>query len=127
MDRVFLDANILFSAAYSEENGLLLFWRLKRIILLTSPYAIEEARRNLKEAAQRERLDVLAGSIEQIPTMSSQSLTVQFPSKDEPIFRAALAGGATHLITGDARHFGALFGKQVMGIWVLRPAAYFKL
>ena len=124
MDRVFLDANVLFSAAYSEDNRLLRFWRLTRVSLLTSPYAIQEARRNLSDDSQRQRLDALVNSIEQIPAMSSQPLAIQLPAKDEPIFRGALAGRATHLVTGDAQYFGAFFDKKIMGILVLRPASY---
>ncbi len=49
VDRVFLDANVLFSAAYgSSRIGAL--WdraRFGRCRLLASRYAIEEARRNL--------------------------------------------------------------------------------
>jgi predicted nucleic acid-binding protein len=122
MDRVFLDANVLFSAAYSETNRLLKLWQLKRTSLLTWPYAIDEARRNLTDPAQRERLVALAGSLEQIPTLSSQPLTVHLPKKDEPIWRAALAGRATHLLTGDIQHFGTFFDKRIMGILILPPA-----
>ena len=131
MDRVFLDANVLFSAAYSEGNSLLRFWCLPRIALLTLPYAMDEARRNLRGTGQLERLDALVVPIEKVPTMSSQPLiielpTKELPTKDEPIFRGALAGRATHLITGDVQRFGAFFDKAVTGIWVLRPAAYLK-
>ena len=52
MDRVFLDANILFSAAYRRESGLKQLWRISETQLLTSGYAVEEARRNLDEAIE---------------------------------------------------------------------------
>ena len=126
MHRLFLDANVLFSPAYRRENGLLALWKLKRVTLLSSPYAIEEALRNLEDDAQRSRLRRLVRSVEQVRTIASHPLTVDLPSKDEPILRAALAGSATHLITGDSRHFGAFFGKEIMGILVLPPAQYLK-
>ena len=47
MDRVFLDANVLFSAAYVEISGLTRLWTFDNVALLSSAYAIEEARRNL--------------------------------------------------------------------------------
>jgi hypothetical protein len=47
MDRLFLDADVLFSAAYRSEAGLLRFWQLKNAVLSTSHYASEEARVNL--------------------------------------------------------------------------------
>jgi hypothetical protein len=49
---------------------------------------------------------------------------VQLPEKDRPILLAALAGQATHLLTGDAKHFGPYFGQNVAGIFILRPSVY---
>ena len=46
MTRVFLDANVLFSAAWSAQSGLLRIWSLS-LTRVTSPYAIAEAERNL--------------------------------------------------------------------------------
>ena len=43
VDRVFLDANVLFSAAYSEGSRLRELWRLAETELLTSAFALEEA------------------------------------------------------------------------------------
>lgn len=36
----------------------------------------------------------------------------------------AISSGATHLITGDAAHFGVWYGKTLAGILVMRPASY---
>ena len=47
MDRVFLDANVLYSAAYLELTGLARLCSLDDVQLLSSAYAMEEARRNL--------------------------------------------------------------------------------
>jgi hypothetical protein len=47
LDRVFLDANVLYSAAYLKLSGLIRLWNLDEVQLLRSAYAIEEARRNL--------------------------------------------------------------------------------
>lgn len=47
MDRLFLDANILFSAAYRPDAGLRRLWEVPNVELVTSAYAGEEARRNL--------------------------------------------------------------------------------
>jgi predicted nucleic acid-binding protein len=124
MHRLFLDANILFSAAYRPKNGLLALWMLKRVTLLSSPYAIEEARRNLDDNLQRARLRRLVRSVELVRTIASQPLSVELPLKDEPILRAAFAGRATHLLTGDLKHFGKFFGKKVMGILILPPGHY---
>lgn len=56
MDRLFLDANVLFSAAYRPDAGLLQLWKIKNVILCSSAYALEEARINLEEENQRARL-----------------------------------------------------------------------
>ncbi len=47
MDLVFLDANILFSAAYRSDAGLKRLWKLPGARMITSAYAIEETYRNL--------------------------------------------------------------------------------
>jgi hypothetical protein len=33
---------------------------------------------------------------------------------------------ADYLLTGDARHFGHLYGKRIEGLLILRPAQYFE-
>ena len=124
MDRIFLDANVLFSAAYRENSGLIEIWRLKGVRLLSSSYAIEEARRNLAAAEQRRRLQHLLEDLEILETHAAR-LQTTLPEKDQPILAAAVAGRATHLITGDVKHFGEFFGKVLAGVLVLPPAAYF--
>jgi uncharacterized protein len=127
MDRLFLDANVLFSASYRRDSGLLRFWRLKNVMLCSSHYAIEEARINLAEETQRRRLARLAGSL-QIYDAPSLDLPrgLSLPEKDIPIFLAAMAARATHLVTGDFRHFGPYFSKTLQGILILPPREYFK-
>jgi uncharacterized protein len=128
MDRLFLDANILFSAACRRDSGLLQFWRLPGAILCSSRYAFAEARFNLELAEQQRRLENLARRIHFFEAPSRQlSPGMSLPEKDAPIFLAALEAQATHLITGDMRDFGAYFGKRVDGILVLRPAQYLSL
>ena len=127
MDRLFLDANILFSAAYRPNAGLLQFWKLKNVILCSSRYALEEARINLVEEAQRHRLSGLAKRIQLIEASSREIPSGAFlPDKDAPILMAAIEARATHLITGDTRHFGPYFGKRIEGILVLSPSDYLK-
>jgi len=126
MDRLFLDANVLFSAAYRADNGILRLWRLRAIEIMTSRYACEEARRNLPESEQRDRLESLLEGVRIIehsghPPIESEQ---QLPEKDRPILRAAVHSAATHLITGDITHFGRFFGTAVEGIRVLTPGAY---
>jgi uncharacterized protein len=126
MDRLFLDANVLFSAAYRPDAGLLEFWKLSGVVLCSSRYALEEARINSTDEAQH-RLSRLARSIEFSEATPSQSPpAISLPEKDWPIFLAALDARATHLITGDIRHFGPYLGKAIRGILIMTPARYLK-
>ena len=43
MDRLFVDANILFSAAYSRSSSLRQLWNLADTELVSSPFAIQES------------------------------------------------------------------------------------
>ena len=127
MDRLFLDANVLFSAAYRRNAGLLQFWKLKNVILCSSHFALEEARFNLSETAQRARLVRLARTIQLFGAAPGQLPGgVSLPEKDRPILLAAIDAHATHLITGDVRHFGAYFGKSIQGILILPPSFYLR-
>lgn len=128
MDRVFLDANVLFSAAYRSESALRRLWERGGVQLVTSAYAVEEARRNLPAGERRARLDVLLTTVEQVAETAGHPLPagVELPDKDRPILLAALRAGATHLITGDVTHFGRYFGQTVAGMQILPPAAYLR-
>jgi len=125
MDRLFLDANVLFSAAYRSDTGLLELWKL--VVLCSSRYALEEARINLSNEVQRTRLVRLAGKV-RLFDAGERELPhgVALPEKDVPILLAAIEANATHLLTGDIRHFGSLFGKRVEGILVLPPGDYLR-
>lgn len=129
MDRVFLEANVLFSAAFRDGAGVTRLWKVERAALVTSDYALEEARRNLDTSEQLERLDELMPELERVPSVSLDPdlrATVDLREKDWPILGAAVACGASHLITGDHRDFGQYFGTEVMGVLVLTPAQYLK-
>lgn len=127
MDRLFLDANVLFSAAYRANAGLLQFWKLENVSLCSSRYAFEEARINLAKDAQKRRLEKLAGPIEFFDSIPrGLPRNVVLPDKDVPILLAAIAAHSTHLITGDIRHFGRYFGKTIEGLLVSSPADYLR-
>ena len=127
MDCLFLDANVLFSAAYSANAGLLQFWKLKNVVLCSSRYALEEAAINLVQDVQKRRLKKLAAVLEFFEPISRdlpQDLTL--PDKDVPILLAAVADHATHLIAGDVRHFGRYFGKRIGGMLVSPAGDYLR-
>jgi predicted nucleic acid-binding protein len=128
MDSVFLDASVLSSAAYRPEGGLSRLWKLAKVRLITSVYAVDEARRNLSQEAQREALARLLQSVEVMPGAPAGRLPkgVALPEKDAPILLAAIHAKATHLITGDKKHFGRYFGRTIAGVRILPPAAYLR-
>jgi uncharacterized protein len=129
VDRVFLDANILFSAAYRPDAGLRQLWSVTAVELVTSAYAVEEARRNLDRPEQHTALEGLLHSVQNLPAvLGDPSLTVpiDLAEKDRPILAMAVATRATHLLTGDVRHFGRYYGQTVAGVRILPPAAYLR-
>jgi predicted nucleic acid-binding protein len=127
--RVFLDANVLFSCAWREDSGLARLWRLPEVTLITSRYALAEAERNLDTDGQRARLHALAAKLSMVdaPPQGALPAGVELVAKDAPILLAAMQARATHLLTGDRAHFGALYGKTVDGVKILPPARYLEL
>jgi len=129
VDRIFLDANVLFSAAYRTGSGLRRLWALPDVTLLTSAEAAIEARRNLTTAEQCADLTTLLASVtmvadvlEPVPIPPSTAL----PPKDRPILEAAIYAQTTHLLTGDVTHFGPYYGQTIAGVLILRPAVYLR-
>lgn len=126
MNRLFLDANVLFSAAYSSQAGVRCLWRLSGVELLTSAYAAEEARRNL-DPSQRHDLETLLTDVlvsEAAPQDRPITGAADLHDKDRPILLAAVDSGATHLITGDFTHFGPYYGTAIEGVLIVTPATY---
>ena len=129
MDRVFLDANVLFSAAYRLDAGLRRLWGLKDVELVTSAYAVAEARRNLDTTQQRADLTKLLAvmTVLAVPLGNfSFPPGIELPEKDSPILAAAIHARATYLLTGDFKDFGRYYGQTVEGVLILRPAAYLR-
>ena len=130
MARAFLDANILFSAAYRTSAGLRRLWLLPEVELCASPYAIEEARHNLDTSVQRAELDGLIKQLNVVADATSidhpifQQITL--PPKDRPILLTAVSASATHLLTGDMRHFGPFYGQRILGVLIQPPAAFIR-
>jgi predicted nucleic acid-binding protein len=127
MDRLFLDANVLFSAAYRADAGLRRLWRLRCAVLCSSRYAVEEAKFNLTEEAQRRRLAALVRKLSLFdPILDALPSGIALPEKDAPILLAAIVSRATHLLTGDLRDFGPYFGKRIAGILIILPGDYLR-
>jgi uncharacterized protein len=125
VDRVFLDANVLFAAAWRPNAALQRLWKMHEVELLSSHYAVEEARRNLETPIQRSRLTRLLHRVRIVaPEHFMLPLGVWLPEKDRPIFVAAIDARATHLLTGDREHFGVFFGLELGGVLILPPSHY---
>ncbi len=109
--RIFLDANILFTAAHNP-NGKAAFvielGAAGHFMLFTSAYAREEAFRNLssKYPAFVPQLEKLLEQITITPVNPSSPFPPDLAEKDEAIFQAAVTCRATHLLTVDIKHFG---------------------
>jgi predicted nucleic acid-binding protein len=115
--RLFLDANILFTAAHNPKGKAALvieFGQAGLWQLVTSAYALEEARRNLalKFPDGLERLDALAQGLRMSPDAAVPDCPAGLPDKDCPIYRAAHACRADVLLTGDLRDFGFLMNDR---------------
>ena len=132
--RVFLDANVLFTAAYSPDgiSSLLIeLGRAGRLALLTSPLAVIEAQRNL-ELKRPPALAVLERSLavfeivrEPAPADVERLAPPELSAKDRPILAAAIVGRATHLVTGDQRDFGRWMGRRTpLPLRVMTPREF---
>jgi len=126
--RLFLDANVLFSAAYRDGSPALLLFDLAsagRCRLLTSAFAWDEAQRNirLKSPERSQALNALREQLEYAPVPDAQAILDAaeqgLPDKDAPILAAAGVAKADILVTGDRTHFGHLYGKAIGRLRVL--------
>ena len=121
--RIFLDANILFSAARSDSRMRAFLKVLsKQADFLTNAYAVEETRRNLELKSPKglKSLEQLVRRCEMVSQLAAD-WEVELPLKDRPILGGAIAGHATHLLTGDERDFGKFWGKAVRGVKIVSP------
>jgi len=129
--RLFLDANVVFSAAQTAEGRaqhLVALAGAGRCALVTSAQALEEARRNLAlksagfDARLAAALEVVVLVAEAPRELVAWAAAEGLPAKDAPILAAAAHCGAELLVTGDARDFGRLYGRTLRGVRVVTPA-----
>lgn len=121
--RIFLDANILFSASLPKSHvRALLDVANGHAPLLTNLYAAEEARRNLELKKPRAvvAFEKLLSKCK-VSAVATTQITTSLAEKDVPILGGAIASNATHLLTGDKRDFGALWGKTIQGVKIVSP------
>ena len=134
--RVFLDANVLFSAAYRETGSVRPFFKLARAgacQLASSGYAIDEALRNIRAKHPSREADLHALLADVTLCGEPRHATLEWarsqglPAKDAPILAAAVDSRCALLVTGDRSHFGRLFGRRLRGTVVLLPVEALEL
>lgn len=129
MDRLFLDANILVSAALKPESRLAGLWMLAEVRLLASPHVVAEARRNVREPEAASRLAALLGAVAVLPSEPAEFEIAGCPpllEKDRPVLLGAIVANADYLLTGDMTHFRECFGKRLGGVLVVLPREYLR-
>jgi uncharacterized protein len=126
--RVFLDANILFSAAKSDGAvRALVRWLLDQgHECQVDTYVAAEARRNLVHKGPQavQVLDALLGRLQVAPTLLGAVGALELdwlPAKDRPVLAAAIRLGCDALVTGDRKHFGSAYGRRVGGVTIHSP------
>jgi len=128
--RLFLDANILFSAAKTDGAVREL---LRRVLeagheCLVDDYVVFEARRNLvaKGPEALVALDRLLASCTAHRAQEPQSRASRpeidwLPEKDRIVLAAAIRCRCDALLTGDRTHFGRNYGKAFAEVTIHSP------
>ncbi|MFW5395192.1 MAG: putative nucleic acid-binding protein [Candidatus Accumulibacter regalis] len=126
--RVFLDANILFSAAKSDGavRAMLQLLVDRGHDCRADAYVVTEARRNLT-AKGPEALDVLNTLLADLQIAAATPAAEQsgdldwLPEKDRPVLAAAIRLACEVLVTGDRTHFGPGYGQTFGGVTIHSP------
>ena len=126
--RVFLDANVLFSAAKSDGAVR----ELLRLLLhaghecWVDDYVVFEARRNLRTKGP-EALTAFEALLTRLRVGSAQAPGPALreldwlPEKDRPVLAAAMRLRCDALVTGDRMHFGPGYGRTFGGVAIHSP------
>lgn len=128
--RIFLDANVLFSASKSAGaiRQLIRALQAADYVLVADEYVATEARRNIAGKANADSQAHLQTLLSQIEvsaahySASAQSAVIWLPEKDRPVLMAAIALRCDALLTGDRTHFGAGYGQTFDGVTIYAPA-----
>ena len=91
--KLLMSANVLFPAAYRKDAGVRVRWNLRGVELVTSEYAVEEARRNLAALSQQQALDELLETIDVVDHQLRNTIPTagaNLPEKDQLILGPAV-------------------------------------
>jgi len=119
--RVFLDANVLFSAsAKGSATGMLAAAVIQTGTAIVNAHVLDEARRNLaaKRAGQLGEFERLCALLELTTAFYAGALP-PLPAEDQPVLAGAVGARCTHLLTSDRCHFGALYGTTFHGVQIV--------
>jgi predicted nucleic acid-binding protein len=121
---LFLDANVLISAAWKENCEVAQIWQMEGIRLITSNYVMGEVQRNLHQVSQIERLRGLMRLVQIVSSDKPLDIPelIALPEKDRPVLAGAIQAQADHLVSGDKRHFGPLYGTTIRGVRITAPS-----
>jgi len=117
--KIFLDANVIYSAAKSESgasHGIFNLQSKYKLNFYSSSLALIEAERNLMEKENSEIIGRFYKLIKSIKIISVDSQQAKnhykdiIEEKDAPILYGARQSGADFLLTLDRKHF---FNKQI--------------
>ncbi len=129
--KLFLDANVLFTAAHNPGGKASLIIELRaqaNWALVTSTFTREEALRNVRAKAPEaeDRLRAILRDLEVVEHRPDLDCPAGLVEKDRPVFQAALGCGASHLLTGDLKHFGQFMNRpeDTSGVHVQTVAAF---
>jgi predicted nucleic acid-binding protein len=138
--RIFLDANIFFSAAHSPSGGSSLILKLARkeiFEIWTVRQALQEAEKNLIQKStpgalwrHRQNILFLDLKIQPLPEDKIGSFTALskiLPSKDLPILLGALFSNTEVLVTLDKKHFLKNSQLKIFPFKILNPEFFLKL
>jgi hypothetical protein len=120
--KLFLDANILFSASVPNSATRILFDAAAEFAdeLVTNPHTLEEARRNI-ESKRSEQYPEFRQIMKGVTVSNAffTELLVDLPSQDIPVLAGAIGARCSHLWTSDKKHFGRFYGKTIQGVQIV--------
>ena len=129
--RLFLDTSVLLTASGSAAGASRFIVRTAPVrgwTLLTSPWCVEEAVRNLRKLGPKAVggwQTFLQPALTLVPTELAFDRALVFPkAKDRPVLLSALGAEADVLLTLDETDFQRVIGAQVYGLAIRTPGQF---
>lgn len=135
MHRLFLDANIFFTATYSSQGASRALFDLaqqKKILLTTNTYALAEAKKNIEYKIGNQSLPLFFHLISLLIRVSTTEIKINdrkkyktfIEEKDIPILLGALQTKTDYLITLDRGFKNTALMKKIFPLRILLPGEY---